>query len=104
MKLQNIKKLGSDSNELTRVQEYISRCFGGIIGSEIIDGVLLQEVDLTAGQNEISHRLGRKLRGWVVVRQRANVGIWDEQDSNSKPHLTLVLQASGPVTVDLWIF
>lgn len=103
-KLQNIKKLGSPSAELNRSQEYVQRAVGGIISSEILDGILLTNISLTTGLNEVSHKLGRKIRGWIVVRKRANVDIWDEQDSNKKPGLTLRLQASGAVVADLWVF
>jgi hypothetical protein len=64
----------------------------------------LQNVSLTSGVNVINHKLGAKLQGWSIVRQRAAASIYDNQDSNQSPQLTLVLVSSAPVVVDLQVF
>lgn len=65
---------------------------------------LLKNVSLVAGYNTISHRLGRKLEGWILTRLRASATIYDDQDNNPNPQLTLILIASAPVVVDLELF
>lgn len=65
---------------------------------------VLKSVSLLTGTNTINHKLGRKLQGWKVVRQRAAASLYDNQDSNQKPELTLILIASANVTVDLEVF
>lgn len=65
---------------------------------------ILQNVSLVAGTNSVNHRLGRKLQGWYIVRLRAASTIYDMQDTNQTPQLTLVLNASAPVVVDLAVF
>lgn len=67
-------------------------------------GLLLQSVSLTTGDNVIDHKLGRKLQGWQIVRQRASAALYDKQDANQMPALTLVLNTSANVTVDLFVF
>lgn len=64
----------------------------------------LTNVSLVSGSNTINHKLGQKLQGWYIVRQRALASIYDNQDNNQSPDLTLVLVASAPVSVDIVVF
>lgn len=65
---------------------------------------ILPRVILTVGSNVISHRLGRKLQGWSVVRKRSAASIYDNQDQNAHTELTLILISDSIVTVDLEVF
>lgn len=65
---------------------------------------ILQSVSLVTGANVINHKLGQPLQGWNIVRQRAAASIYDEQDSNPRPNLTLVLVSSADVSVDIEVF
>lgn len=66
--------------------------------------LILKEISLSSGSNTVNHLLGRKLQGWKVVRQRASASIYDTQDSNQMPELTLLLTSNNPVVVDLEVF
>lgn len=68
------------------------------------NSIILKNVVLVSGTNVINHRLGQKLSGWKTTRVRAAAMIYDTQDSNPTPALTLVLIASAPVTIDLEVF
>lgn len=94
----------SGGKVLDKVQENVDTALGPLQDSRIVEGLLLRNVQLTAGSNTVAHKLDRRLIGWIVVRKRANEQIWDEQDTNNAPKRTLKLQASGAVTVDLWVF
>lgn len=67
---------------------------------------VLKNVSLLSASNPnvINHLLGRVLQGWKIVRQRAQSQIWDTQDSNQTPNLTLNLKCSADVTVDIEVF
>lgn len=65
---------------------------------------ILKNVYLSAGINTINHLLGRPLQGWSIVRQRAAASIYDLQDSNQMPNLTLVLNSSAIVVCDIEVF
>jgi hypothetical protein len=68
-------------------------------------GVLLKNVVLASGSNTINHKLARNLQGWVPVRFHGGFAqIYDTQDTNTMPSLTLMLTASAGVTVDLLVF
>lgn len=64
----------------------------------------LTSIPLTTGVNSINHKLGRALRGWTIIRQRALASIYDSQDSNPTPDTTLLLVSSAPVTIDIEVF
>lgn len=62
---------------------------------------ILKNVQLISGTNTINHLLGKKLQGYRIIRQRALANIYDAQDSNQSPQLTLVLISDAPVSVDI---
>ena len=65
---------------------------------------ILTNVSLVTGSNTINHGLGQNLTGWKIIRQRAAASIYDAQDANQMPSLTLVLVSSAPVSIDLEVF
>lgn len=67
-------------------------------------GKILANVSLLVGPNTIDHGLGRVLIGWYLVRQRAQADVWDSQDGNKSGNQTLILNASAPVSVDVFCF
>lgn len=102
--MRKFQQIGTQSRELELVQTSIAKTFGSIEDNELLSGFLLERVILGAGENTITHRLGRRLLGWFVTRLRGNVAVWDAQDLNPISDKTLILHASAPVTVDLFLF
>ena len=97
--------LQSESSELTMVQTRWASQINPILANLLMQGQLLRNVALTAGANQINHKLGRKLVGWFLTRQRgASIAIYDNQDSNQMPQLTLSLQSGGTADVDIYVF
>jgi hypothetical protein len=75
------------------------------LGKPALQVSVLKNQTLTAGNNVINHGLGRALQGWYPVRYHgAYAQIYDNQDTNQMPTLTLVLNASAPITIDLVVF
>ncbi len=66
--------------------------------------VILPNVSLINGNNTINHMLGRALTGWRVIRISGSSSLYDEQDSNPQPDLTLLLHSSAAVVVTLEVF
>ena len=75
-----------------------------LLKNPINAGVLLKSITLAVGANTINHRLGRKLQGWMLTRQRASGSVYDTQDANKFPELTLQLQSSAVMVVDIYVF
>jgi hypothetical protein len=102
VRTRNLEDMGRD---IARVQDNIEQFAQPIVNSEIIDGTLCKNVSLTAGvANDVTHMLGRKPLGWMLVRKRQDSRIWDLQDDNPNPTTTLTMACSHDVTVDIWFF
>lgn len=67
-------------------------------------GTILVSIELSSGDNTISHKLSQKPQGWFIVRQRGAATIYDKQDDNQNADKTLVLNSSADVTVDIFVF
>lgn len=65
---------------------------------------IIPQVSLSTGTNEIPHGLGKDLSGWSLTRQRAAASIYDNQDANTTPQITLILVSDANVVVDLEVF
>lgn len=105
MTLSNFKSVGTDDLILQKIQDNISRVLDVITKKPIIDGMLLTDIFLTATTPlSISHLLGRKLVGYIVVLKDATADIWDLQSSNTLPDKFLVLESSANTTITIWVF
>lgn len=102
--MKSFKKLGQESAQAGKFQENVELSLKQINSKKIINGVLIQGVKLKSGSNEIPHTLNRNLLGYVVCRQRGQAQIWDSQDSNKRKGISLILNSTADVTVDLWCF
>jgi hypothetical protein len=92
------------SNALMMMQNKWKSILDPIISYPPNSGLILQNIKLNAGSNIINHKLGQKLQGWKIIRQRASASIYDDQDNNNMPDLTLILVSSAPTTIDLECF
>lgn len=68
------------------------------------NSIILPNISLIVGANVINHKLGRKLQGWRTSRVRAVCSLYDTQDTNQMPELTLNLVSNAVVTVDLEVY
>jgi hypothetical protein len=75
------------------------------LNSPLATPTFLKNVTLASGTNTVNHKLGAKLQGWFPVRYHGSwAQIYDTQDTNLTPALTLTLVASAAVTIDLMVF
>jgi hypothetical protein len=102
--VQALRSVQTDDKNLNMVQSNIADVLYPIIKNPLTSGILLTNISLAAGDNIISHKLGRSLIGWIPVRVRASATIYDKQDSNGSASTTLKLNASAAVVVDLFLF
>jgi len=103
MSVRDLKKIAGDDIS-NRSQDNTDTVLRPIINSAIIDGVLLNDIELTYGANTIEHKLGRKLLGYIVVRKNNDAVISDAQDTNKLSSKNLILYSDTLVTVSLWCF
>lgn len=89
---------------LNLVQSNWASLLNPLLDLPITKGILLEDISLDIGSNTVNHKLGRKLRGWWIVRQKASAAVYDNQDSNPTPAVTLLLISNAAVKVDLFVF
>ena len=94
----------TSNQPLSFLQSTWSTIIEPFLGNPSNDAHILTGVVLAIGSNTINHLLGRKLIGWRLVRVRALSNIYDTQDANARPALTLVLVSDAAVTVDIEVF
>lgn len=89
---------------LTLLQSNWATLLNPLLDLPITQGQILEKVQLAVGANTINHKLGRKLIGWWIVRQRSAATVYDLQDTNPTPAVNLKLQSSASVLVDIYVF
>ena len=94
----------TSSKDLSLLQTKWSGMLNPLLASPMAGGQLLQKVSLKAGSNTINHGLASTLQGWYLTRIRASATVYDTQDSNPIPSKTLLLTASAPAIVDIFVF
>lgn len=99
-----LPKFQSDSREVGMLQTQWASILDPVIGRTQNQSNILSGVILINGTTVVNHLLGRQLTGWKIVRQNALAAIYDSQDSNQTPQLTLVLISDAVVTVSIEVF
>lgn len=103
--MKDLKKINTDIASLAKLQDNVENWAQSVSKNLIVNGVFLGPIPLAAGTvNNIEHKLGRPLKGWIVVGKNSNVDVWDSQDANVFKSKFLALNCSANVTVNLWVF
>ena len=86
-------------------QDHVESVIDPVLNSAIIDGVIVEDVDLVVGSfTSVEHKLGRKPRGYLVIRKSAAQTVYEDVGDYDNRKLFIKLRASGTVTVNLWVF
>lgn len=96
--------LASDDKDFLLMQTTWSSAINPILANPLSNSIVLKNIPLVIGINVINHKLGRKLQGWILTRQRGAAIIYDTQDANNMQNLTLQLNSNVAVIVDLVVF
>jgi len=97
------KRVVTDDPILEAIQDNITPLMRVVEHNPINKGVLLKRQNID-GDTSIRHGLDRPPLGWIIVRRRSDVSVYDKQDENSHTSNSLLLSSSNPVTIDLWVF
>lgn len=86
-----------------RMQSQVSRTLDSVNApGSIGGGRLIEDVELTASAQEITHQLGRKWAGAFIVKSSAVVSMAASASRDDARFLTVT--GSGAATVSLWVF
>ena len=91
-------------DDIESVQDAIENAFRSFEDCPLLDGYMIKDVTLVAGDNIIEHKLGRELQGYMITRNSVAVDLHDEQEGNGDKDKTLMLNSSADVIVNIWVF
>lgn len=90
---------------LSLMQSSWATVLNPLLRNPSLDSHILPSVTLSATRpNNISHGLQRKLIGWRIIRLRTSAVVYDTQDANPNPTLTLNLVTSADTICDIEVF
>lgn len=105
MVLPKFDKIQTKDPAVNLVLDSLEKTLNPVFNNPLLSGQVIKNVALEIGANTINHRLGRKLEGWFITRQRdVASAFYDTQDTNPLPNLTLQINSSAAVVVDIYCF
>ncbi len=103
MAIKPFNKVGTSDPVLRKMQDAVETPLREISAKAILDGQILKDLFLVSGsENLVSHKLGRKLTGWVIIQQDTNANIWATSEKLDQYYL--VLNTSANCNLSLWVF
>ena len=97
------KRINNGVPTIEQLQDNAEPIMRRVESAFLLDGVLLTKKTIN-GVTFLSHGLGRAPKGYVIVRRRADVLVFDDQDNNPSPDTSLKLNTSASVVADVWVF
>lgn len=94
----------TDSKDLGMLQTNWAAVLNPLLTRQQNQSLIIKNVSLAVGSNNIPTGLDRALQGWKIIRQRAQANIYDDQDNNTTPAKSLILVSDAVVVIDLEIF
>lgn len=74
-----------------------------VLQNLLIQGQLLQNVQLLNGSTPIDHKLGREPIGWFLVSPQGAATVY-QNAYQPNPELTLTLTSNAAITSAIWVF
>ena len=91
--LKQIPKFKTADGNMKAFQDAIAKTTGDLVTNSIVNGVLVKDVEFTAGQiTQVNHKLGREPKGFVVAKVNAPMMFWRVYSTGKK---TLRIKASA---------
>ncbi len=87
---------------LAQMQSQWGALIDPVLKNPLVQGRLVEDVVLTTGSNTVNHLLARNYQGWLIVDRNAAATVYSTP--STMPDKTLILVASAPITLKLWVF
>lgn len=89
---------------VNRVQDRVQATLDGILRVPILDGVLIENIELIATDfRHVSHGLGRPWTGYLVVARDADSVVWDLGPTRDADTF-IYLRSSAALKISVWVF
>lgn len=99
-----LQKVFFSDSLLTQLQDGIENSLNSVFSKTILDGVLVEGISLTTSFKNVSHGLGRPVRGYVLVKSDVITSLKDDDANNVNRSLYIKLAAGATATVSVWFF
>jgi len=96
------KRIRTVLTDLNKIQDNIKE-FVTQFDYTLLEGQFINNIDLTTSDTQITHKLSRDYKGYIIVGKDANQDVWLSA-TQEFPDKFLTLTASGNVTVNIYIF
>ena len=98
-----MKRIRTDDVQLATMQDNVVDAFRPVEACPLVTGRLIESVSLSTTAADVAHGLGRRLRGWILVRTNGTATVY-EPSASTLPERFVKLQATANVVVTLWVF
>lgn len=100
-----LRRVKTKQEDLRQLQDSLDAVLNIIRGKQIIDGRLIEDIELSTTALNINHGLDNEVRGWIVVKKNANADVYEATSASTDlPKKQLKLIATAAVTISLWVF
>lgn len=95
------RKVFTGDRNFDTLQTNIEAAVGNFLKIPLLNGRLLESVELSNGNTNIEHKLSREYKGYIIVRKSNGATIYDVAGEADK---YVTLNSSAACTVSLWVF
>ena len=100
----NFTTFNTKDNDLNRLQANCNSAFNYLFNNILKDITLLENVQLTVNDNMIETKLGKPVKGWIIVRNNAVSDIYEKEVSSNLADKFLLLNSSAGCIVSILLF
>ena len=105
MKITGYKKTHTSDLATTQIQQSTANSLSQLTNNPLLSGILIEDIQLIFGENKsINHGLGRKIRGYLIVKKNNAIDVWMDPAAQSLPERLLVLTPSADAIISLYVF
>lgn len=96
--LQRFKRIVTQDQDLTNVQDNVQEVLQPFFTVPIYDGIYFDSISLNAGSNRLLHKLGRKYVGFILCNIKPAGGVSPAQYTNNWQSFVPTITGSGSLT------
>lgn len=98
--MRQLREPAGPLNPAFDVQRATAEIIRQLVAIPILDGEVIEDIEITSSGVTVAHALQRVPIGWIPVRVSADVRLWD----TGVDETSLTLDASGTATISIWVF
>lgn len=80
-------------------------CWNSILLNPLLQNInIVSNISISTADNHITHGLNRPFVGWIVIRNNANITVYESTTANNLTSAIIILKASGSGTISILFF